>query len=174
MTLGRDAATVRRMRPVLLAKLLILLAVANGAPVVAKRMFGARYAYPIDGNRSFVDGRPLLGPSKTFRGILASLLLTGPAAVALGLGLGIGLSVALGAMAGDLASSFAKRRLGLSASARATGLDQVPESLFALLICRSALLLSVAEIAAGCALFFVGEVLLSRVLFRLHVRDRPY
>ncbi len=162
------------MRPVLLAELLILLAVANGAPVIAKRMFGPRYARPIDANRTFLDGRPLLGPSKTYRGILASLLLTGPAALALGLGLGVGLLVAVGAMAGDLVSSFAKRRLGLASSTQATGLDQIPEALVPLLACRSALSLTTAEIAAGCALFLVGEVLLSRVLFRLHVRDRPY
>lgn|SRR5690242_15856220 len=157
-----------------LAQLLILLAVANGSPVIAKRVLGGRYARPIDGNLLFFDGRPLLGPSKTIRGIAASLLVTTLAAPLVRLDFTIGLLVAAAAMAGDLLSSFVKRRLGFASSSRATGLDQIPEALFPLLACRSALSLTALDIAVGCATFFVGEVLLSRLLFRLRVRDRPY
>lgn len=157
-----------------LAQLLILLAVANGLPVIAKRVLGGRYARPIDGNLLFFDGRPLLGPSKTIRGIAASLLVTTLAAPLVRLDFTIGLLVAAAAMAGDLLSSFVKRRLGFASSSRATGLDQIPEALFPLLACRSALSLTALDIAVGCATFFVGEVLLSRLLFRLRVRDRPY
>jgi CDP-2,3-bis-(O-geranylgeranyl)-sn-glycerol synthase len=92
----------------------------------------------------------------------------------LGLTLKIGFVVATTAMAGDLLSSFLKRRLGLQPSSQAVGLDQIPESLFPLLACRQALSLTVLDIVFGTAIFFLGEVLLSRVLFRLHVRDRPY
>ena len=42
-------------------------------------------------------------------------------------GLGIGLLVAATAMAGDLLSSFLKRRLALAPSSQAIGLDQIPE-----------------------------------------------
>jgi hypothetical protein len=77
-------------------------------------------------------------------------------------------------MAGDLLSSFLKRRLGLAPSSRATGLDQIPESLFPLLACRSALALTAMDIATGCVIFFVGELLLSHLFFRLGLRDRPY
>jgi len=82
--------------------------------------------------------------------------------------------VATTAMAGDLLSSFLKRRLALQPSSQAVGLDQIPESLFPLLACRQALSLTVLDIVVGTAIFFLGEVVLSRVLFRLHVRDRPY
>ena len=78
------------------------------------------------------------------------------------------------AMAGDLLSSFLKRRLGFQSSSQAMGLDQIPKSLFPLLACQLPLSLTAVDILAGTAIFFVGEVLLSRVLFRLHVRDRPY
>ena len=162
------------MHSTVLAQLLILLAVANGSPVIAKRVLGGRYARPIDGNILFLDGLPLLGPSKTIRGIVASLLMTTLAAPLVRLDFKIGLLVAAAAMAGDLLSSFVKRRLGLASSSRATGLDQIPEALFPLLACRSALSLTALDIAVGCATFFVGEVLLSRLLFRLRVRDRPY
>ena len=77
-------------------------------------------------------------------------------------------------MAGDLFSSFIKRRLGLQPSSKVVGLDQIPESLFPLLVCRQALSLTVLDIGFGTAIFFIGEMVLSRVLFRLHVRDRRY
>ena len=157
-----------------IAQLLILLSLANGSPVIAKRIMGEVYATPIDGNIRFVDGRPLLGPSKTIRGVVASLLVTALGAPLLGLHFGVGLLVAAAAMAGDLLSSFLKRRFGLAASSRATGLDQIPEALFPLLACRSAFSLTAIDIAAGCAIFFVGEVLLSHLFFRLRLRDRPY
>jgi hypothetical protein len=155
-------------------QLLILLALANGSPVVAKRILGDHGSWPLDGNIKFVDGRPLFGASKTVRGFLVSIVITSACAPLLGLTLEIGLVVAVTAMAGDLLSSFLKRRLGLQSSSKAVGFDQIPESLVPLLACRHALSLTALDIVAGTAIFFVGEVVLSRVLFRLHVRDRPY
>ena len=157
-----------------LAQLLILLSVANGSPVIAKRILGEAYATPIDGNARFIDGRALFGRSKTIRGIVVSLLVTALAALLIGLQFKFGLLVAAAAMAGDLLSSFLKRRFGLAPSSRATGLDQIPEALFPLLACRSAFSLTAIDIAAGCVIFFVGEVLLSHLFFRLRLRDRPY
>ena len=162
------------MHYVALAQLLILISLANGSPVIAKRIFGETYASPIDRNTRFVDGRPLLGRSKTIRGIVASLVVTALGAPLLGLHFRVGLLVAATAMAGDLLSSFLKRRFGLAPSSRATGLDQLPEALFPLLACRSAFSLTAIDIAAGCVIFFVGEVLLSQLFFRLRLRDRPY
>ena len=77
-------------------------------------------------------------------------------------------------MAGDLLSSFLKRRLNLPSSSQAIGLDQVPESLFPILACRDALSLTIADIALGVGVFFVGELILSRFLFQVHLRDEPY
>ncbi|HUL90168.1 MAG TPA: CDP-archaeol synthase [Pseudolabrys sp.] len=162
------------MHFVALAQLLILLSLANGSPVIAKLIFGEAYALPIDCDVHFIDGRPLLGRSKTIRGVVVSLLVTAMGAPLIGLQFKIGLLVAATTMAGDLLSSFLKRRFGLTPSSRATGLDQIPEALFPLLACRSVLSLTLVDIAAGCAIFFVGEILLSRVFFRLRLRDRPY
>jgi hypothetical protein len=155
-------------------QLLILLALANGSPVIAKLLFGDHCSWPLDGNIKFVDGQPLFGASKTVRGILVSIFITSACAPLLGLTLRIGLVVSITAMAGDLLSSFLKRRLGLKPSSRAVGLDQIPESLFPLLACCQALSLTALDIVASTAIFFAAEVMLSRVLFRLHVRDRPY
>jgi CDP-archaeol synthase len=162
------------MHYVALAQVLILLALANGSPVIAKRIFGDNYAAPIDGNARFVDRQPLVGPSKTIRGIVISLLVTAFGAMLLGLQFWLGLLVASTAMAGDLLSSFLKRRLGLASSSKVTGLDQIPESLFPLLACQPQLSLTAIDIAVGCAVFFAGQVLLSRLFFWLRWRDRPY
>jgi CDP-archaeol synthase len=145
------------MHYVAIAKLLILLSLANGSPIIAKRIFGENYAVPIDGNARFVDGRPLLGQSKTIRGVVVSLLVTALGATLLGLQFWLGLLVASAAMAGDLLSSFLKRRLHLAPSSKATGLDQIPESLFPLLACRSVLSLTAIDIAVGCLSFSRGK-----------------
>jgi CDP-2,3-bis-(O-geranylgeranyl)-sn-glycerol synthase len=82
--------------------------------------------------------------------------------------------VAITAMIGDLLSSFIKRRMGIAPSDRAIGLDQIPESLLPLLACAFFLPLTFFDVAVATLIFFVGELALSRVLFKLHIRDRPY
>jgi CDP-2,3-bis-(O-geranylgeranyl)-sn-glycerol synthase len=62
----------------------------------------------------------------------------------------------------------------LPESSRAIGLDQVPESLFPLLACRRALSLTILDTAVAVVTFFVGEILISRILYRFRLRDRPY
>jgi hypothetical protein len=62
--------------------------------------------------------------------------------------------------------------LELVPSSQAIGLDQIPESLFPLLAAR--LLLPLTVLAIATTLFFVGELLLSRLLYKWHLRDRPY
>jgi CDP-2,3-bis-(O-geranylgeranyl)-sn-glycerol synthase len=155
-------------------QLLVLMTLANGIPIVAKKIFGARFSFPLDAGTKFFDGRPLFGASKTIRGILISVLITTASAPLIGLDLTIGAIVAGAAMAGDLFSSFVKRRLNSPPSSQALGLDQVPESLFPMLACRDALSLTIADIALGVGIFFIGALILSRFLFRAHLRDEPY
>ncbi len=162
------------IQPLVILQLTLLLAAANGAPVIATKLFGGVFSLPLDGGVGFVDGKPLFGKSKTVRGIALAVLLTAISAPVVGLGWKIGAAVGSVAMAGDLFSSFVKRRLRLPPSSRATGLDQIPESLFPLLACRGALSLSDLDIAISVAIFFFGEIVLSRLLYRAHLRDRPY
>jgi CDP-2,3-bis-(O-geranylgeranyl)-sn-glycerol synthase len=162
------------MQPEAMLQSLVLLAVANGAPVIAKKIFGRRWARPLDGGVVLPDGHPLLGPSKTIRGIVVAIVATTAAAPLLGVAPGIGALAAAAAMAGDLLSSFVKRRLARPPSSQALGLDQVPESLLPLLACSDALALSAADIAVAVAFFFVGELIVSRLLYKAHLRDEPY
>ena len=156
----------------LLLQLLILLVVANGTAVGAKKLFGAVFARPLDGGALFLDGQPVFGPSKTTRGIVVSVLATSVCAALMGLGWEIGALIATFAMIGDLLSSFLKRRLHLASSSMAIGLDHIPESLFPLLASR--LLLSILDIVAGTTIFVVGALILSPLLFKLNIRDEPH
>jgi CDP-diglyceride synthetase len=159
---------------VLIAQLMVLLAVANGTPVIAAKILGNNSALPLDGNVILSDGKPLFGSSKTLRGVLLSILLTTACAPLIGLDWVVGSVVALAAMTGDLFSSFVKRRLGMSDSSQFTGLDQIPESLLPLLVCMFLLPLTLIDVAIVTTIFFVGALVLSRILFKLNIRDRPY
>lgn len=162
------------MDAILIIRLLFLLAVANGAPVIGAKVFKTAFARPLDGGALFVDGRPLFGSSKTLRGIVFSILATSIGAPLVGLPWPLGALVAIGAMTGDLFSSFLKRRMGRPASSQALGLDQIPESLFPLIACRIALPLTMLDIIIVVFAFFVGELVLSRFLFEMNLRDRPF
>jgi len=95
-------------------------------------------------------------------------------AALMGLGWEAGTLIATFAMAGDLFSSVAKRRLHLASSSMATGLDHIPESLFPLLASRLLLPLSILDIVAGVTIFVVGALILSPLLFKLNLRDEPH
>jgi hypothetical protein len=162
------------MHPLLILQLTVMLALANTTPLIAKKILGSRFAWPLDGGVRFFDGRPLLGSSKTIRGVALAVIVTSAGAPLVGLDVEIGALAGSVAMAGDLFSSFVKRRLDMPPSSKAVGLDQIPESLFPLLGCRWTLPLTLADIAVVVAIFFVGEVVLSRFFYRLGLRDRPY
>jgi CDP-2,3-bis-(O-geranylgeranyl)-sn-glycerol synthase len=158
----------------LLLQLLILLVVANGAAVAAKKLFRSVLAYPVDAGALFLDGQPLFGPSKTIRGIATSVIATSICAMLMGLGWKVGALIATFAMAGDLISSFVKRRLHRAPSSMAIGLDHIPESLLPLLVIRSLLPLSILGVVVGVTIFVIGALILSPLLFKLNLRDEPY
>jgi CDP-2,3-bis-(O-geranylgeranyl)-sn-glycerol synthase len=163
------------MDSILLLKLLGLIAVANTSPLITASVLGRSLAFPVDSNLTFVDGRRVFGPAKTVRGVITSLAVTTATALVLGMGAKIGFVIAAGAMVGDILSSFAKRRLGIASSGPAVGLDQIPETLLPLLLVRLLFIpLSPAQIAAVVLIFFAGEILLSRILSAINLRDRPY
>jgi len=104
--------------------------VANATPVVAVRILGR--AHPIDGRVVFVDGKRLLGDGKTYEGLAAGI----------GFGSVVGFAMlwilptlfrshaeiiimTAGAMLGDIAGAFVKRRLGIPHGRAAPPLDQL-------------------------------------------------
>jgi CDP-2,3-bis-(O-geranylgeranyl)-sn-glycerol synthase len=155
-------------------KLLLLIGVANGTPVIVKKIFGDLWALPLDGNRKFFDQKPVFGPSKTIRGIVFSLLLTAVCAPLFAIPWTYGAMIAIAAMAGDLLSSFIKRRLGKPSSSMALGIDQIPESLFPMIAAHFLFGVSWFGVLLVVVLFFILELLVSKLLYKLNIRNEPY
>lgn len=104
---------------------------------------------PIDAGRTWKDGRRLLGDGKTWRGtafgtafgvVTAVFLNAIRSAVAGGTGIAVptfplhaAVALAFGAMLGDIAASFLKRRTGRARGASFPGLDQLDFVVMALL-----------------------------------------
>ncbi len=99
--------------------------VANAAPL----LLGG--GTPVDGGRRFFDGAPILGSHKTVRGVVAgiiagtlvglaeSLLLADPELLL------VAFMISLGAVLGDLAGAFVKRRLRIEPGKPLPLLDQL-------------------------------------------------
>ncbi|MFH1199711.1 MAG: CDP-2,3-bis-(O-geranylgeranyl)-sn-glycerol synthase [Candidatus Micrarchaeota archaeon] len=156
--------------------------IANGAPV----LFGG--GRPIDGGRSFADGRRILGASKTVRGffsgfacgLLTSLIL-GLAVpglflpqFGLPLKLAAGMLLSLGAMVGDLLGSFAKRRMGVAPGEPFFLTDQLLFFACALAFCAPLLLPPYEEILVLFVLTFALHVLSNFIAHRLRLKAVPW
>lgn len=153
---------------------LLMLLTANGSPIVARLLLRNRYAWPLDHGRMAADGRRLLGPSKTYRGLIAAVLATTLVAVIIGYPWHTGPVIGSLAMLGDACSSYLKRRFGLPSGTMAAGLDHVPESLLPLLACKPLLGLSWGQVVLLSVAFILSHLLLSRLLYRLGIRRHPY
>ena len=158
----------------LVVKLVLLLTLANSAPVMARHALGDLWQQPIDGGLVLRDGRRLFGRSKTWRGLLAASAACGLAAPLLGLPWRAGLGCGALAMTGDLLASFVKRRLGLAAGARAPRLDSLPEALLPTWALQDEFGLSGWQVAAAVVCFVLTVRLASPLLFRLRLRPRPW
>ena len=122
---------------------------ANGAPVI----FGGGRS--IDGGRSFLDGKPILGSHKTIRGFFGGLVIgtlvgfvecflfeahrfPSVSVITFSPSILLGFVLSLGALIGDLTDSFIKRRLDIPPGSPLPVLDQldfvVGALLFSLLI----------------------------------------
>jgi CDP-2,3-bis-(O-geranylgeranyl)-sn-glycerol synthase len=162
------------MHAELIARLVILIVVANSLPVLVARLLGKRFAMPLDGGIRLGDGQHLLGPSKTIRGVVSSVVGTSLLAPVIGLSWWEGCIMAALAMCGDLLSSFIKRRSGRAPSSRWTGIDQLPES--CLPAAAGMILFSASFIDAVVAvlLFSAAQIIASPLLCRLTIRKHPY
>jgi CDP-2,3-bis-(O-geranylgeranyl)-sn-glycerol synthase len=157
-----------------LIHLLLLIIIANGAPVILRALMGKRLDFAIDCGRRLPDNKPVLGSSKTWRGVIGAIIFTSIAAVILGYPAATGAQIGLYAVLGDAISSFIKRRMGMAPSSMAPLLDQVPESLFPALMLMDTFEMDYQSIIILVCLFIVIELLLSLIFFRLGIRNRPY
>lgn len=96
---------------------------ANAIPVIAGG------GLPLDFNKKAIDGKPIFGKNKTFKGFFAGLIIgtsVGFAeAVFFNYPYQLGFLLSLGALMGDLAGAFLKRRLGIAPGGLLPIIDQV-------------------------------------------------
>lgn len=154
--------------------LFIMLVLANGTPVIAHWLAPGLWPAPLDGGRLWHDQRPLFGHSKTWRGLVTGTMACGLFSALVGLGLIFGLVFGLLALGGDLLSSFVKRRRGLPSSARALGLDQIPEALIPMLFAVVWLPFQLGLALLIVVVFVAANIGFSPLLFRLGIRRHPY
>ncbi|MDH5447782.1 MAG: CDP-2,3-bis-(O-geranylgeranyl)-sn-glycerol synthase [Candidatus Bathyarchaeota archaeon] len=119
----------------LVAESLIYIFPAYSANAVPAILGGGQ---PLDFGKNFKDTRPIFGSHKTFRGFFAGLLVgtlvgVGESFVFNNYNPLLGFVLSLGAVMGDLAGAFVKRRLGFAPGALFPIVDQVGFVLCALL-----------------------------------------
>lgn len=147
---------------------------ANASPIIMRKILCNNYAFPLDANILFFDHKPLLGSSKTWRGLIASLLITSASSYILGYSLLLGASISMAAMLGDMLSSFIKRRLKLLPSSQMLFIDQIPEVLLPSLFMFNIFNLSLTSLILLISLFIIFELAISRPLYKYGIRKRPY
>ena len=162
---------------VLFLKLLLLLWSVNFAPPLTAHILEERWNRPLDAFCNFPDGRPLFGNHKTIRGVLAGISAGMLVGLLIGLPWWIGMGVGSLSMAGDLYSSFLKRRLSLLSGDVVPGLDQLPEGIFPFLILAPYFSLSFVYVLL-CVLTFgigayYGSVFLNQVLLGMPFKSYP-
>jgi CDP-2,3-bis-(O-geranylgeranyl)-sn-glycerol synthase len=154
--------------------LLFMIIVANASPIITRKLFHNKWNHAIDGGVIFIDGQPLLGNSKTWRGIIGSVIITSIVGVALGYSIQTGALISLLAMTGDLSSSFIKRRLSMPISSMAPLLDQIPESFLPAIIMMQSFKLSLSSVSILVVLFIIFELGASIILYKWGIRKHPY
>jgi len=153
---------------------LLLILVANGAPVLLSYVLSHHVSFPVDFGLRLNDQQYLLGRTKTWRGIVVSLLATGLVAIILDYEASTGVMIAVLAMSGDLISSFIKRRLKKTESSQAFLLDQIPESLFPSLWLMKLNYIDLTQVMVIVVCFIIIELVLSVILYKIGIRKQPY
>ncbi len=141
--------------------------VANTLPGI----FGG--GMPLDLNRKFIDGRPLLGKGVTIRGTITGIA-GGTVVGALQGNVVLGFLLSTGALTGDAVSSFLKRRAGLERGAPVPLLDQLNFVVGALVFASFAARIPLDYIAVLLVVTPVGHLAVNRLGYLLRIKDVPW
>ncbi len=128
---------------------------------------------PLDLNRKFIDGRPLLGKGVTIRGTITGIA-GGTVVGALQGNVVLGFLLSAGALTGDAVSSFLKRRAGLERGAPVPLLDQLNFVVGALVFASFAARIPLDYIAVLLVVTPVGHLAVNRLGYLLRIKDVPW
>ncbi len=141
--------------------------VANAAPVI----FGG--GKPLDFEKKFIDGKRILGNGKTLKGFIAGIIAGSFIGFVEGI-LIIGFLLALGAILGDLAGSFIKRRIGVKRGQPFWFLDQFDFVIGALLLASLVELPSLEIIIAILLITPALHILTNVMAYKLDMKKVPW
>ncbi|ADM27945.1 protein of unknown function DUF46 [Ignisphaera aggregans DSM 17230] len=158
--------------------------IANGTPVVVSKLLSSRNIarHPIDFGKTFIDGRRVLGDSKSWEGLISGIiaglvtsliqyLIEGnPIAIVRGFILSIG------AMAGDIIGAFIKRRIGLKPGEPLPIVDQL---MFIIIALSLAIIFKLIRITLTQFIFvllltFLLHIATNYIAYKLNLKDVPW
>jgi len=161
----------------LVCKIVFFLLWVNGLPPLVGILVNDRFNQPIDGGRLWLDSKPVFGSHKTIRGLFASLLGGTALFSLLGVAWWCAALAALLAMAGDLLSSFIKRRRTLASGEDVVILDQFFESFFPVFFLNFFVSLSLIQFCTVLICFIFIAYWFSRfqhyILYRPPLKNYP-
>jgi len=161
---------------------------ANMAPVLFRKI--NFLSYSVDFNKKFRN-KPFLGKNKTYRGIFFGLSLALIIAFFqfylyqydffkvlsfydYSSWLLIGFLLGFGALIGDLAKSFIKRRKGIMPGERYFPLDQLDYPIGALLLFSFYDILSIEKILIIIIISFISVIIINHISFYLKIRGEKW
>lgn len=158
--------------------------IANGTPVVVSKLLSLRNIarHPIDFGKIFIDGRRVLGDSKSWEGLLSGIiaglitsliqyLIEGSSIVIVR-----GFILSIGAMAGDIIGAFIKRRIGLKPGESLPIVDQL---MFVIIALSLAILFNLIRITLIQFIFvllltFLLHITTNYIAYKLNLKDVPW
>lgn len=169
-------------------------AAANGAPIFSSRLpVMHSWNVPIDFGKLF-RGRPILGPHKTWRGLVSGMIvatlvlwlqqllaarfgwadyLSGPVDYAPLPTLLFGPLLGLGALGGDAIESFFKRRRGTQSGKSWFPFDQLDYVIGALLVSLPFVVLSLRQYICIVVMWFCLHIASTYIGWRMGLKDQP-
>lgn len=158
--------------------------VANASAMVAGMLLKSKT--PLDFGFLLPDGQPLLGKGKTWKGTLSGIIIGTLSALALFIAFPAevfsvfpnyafaGFLIAFGAIFGDIAGSFIKRRLLIKSGAPTPILDQLDFVVGAYLFLSVLFVPGYEEFIFVCVFTVVTHILTNYIAFRLGLKKVPW
>ncbi len=140
---------------------------ANATPVV---LGGGP---PLDGGGKWLDGKPFLGSHKTLRGSIVGIL-AGTIIGTLQGSFMIGLSQGVGAILGDLISSFLKRRKDIAPGESFPLLDQLDFIIVAVILSQQFTTASLQEIITIIIVTIPIHYFMNYVSWLIKMKEHPW